>query len=96
MNCSACHVSQRIGGGTDRVTMDRFSYLYHQDYGSPKIGEASVPIDQAVLSDDRRELLLSFLAKEGDIHRIDLAVLRGPGDRDLEGKTLHYQVSQLP
>lgn len=88
--------SQPIGGGTDGVKMDRFSYLYHQDYGSPKVGEASVPIDHTALSDDRRELLLSFRAKEGDIHRVDLAALRGRDNRELEGKTLYYQASRLP
>ncbi|WP_193213810.1 DUF7133 domain-containing protein [Luteolibacter marinus] len=89
-------LSQPVTGGSDAVKVDRFSYHYHQDYGSPKIDEASVAIGTPELAADGRELVIPLQPAKGAIHRVDLGKLRAAGDVALEGKVLYYQASELP
>lgn len=88
--------SQPVVAGAEGVKIDRFSYLYRQEYGSPKIDEAAVEISQPVLSDDGRELTIGLTPTKGAIHRVNLKGLRAADDVALEGQTLYYQASELP
>ncbi len=88
--------SQSVTAGTDDVKINRFNFLYHQEYGSPKVDEAAVPIEKPVVSADGMEIFIELTAKEGAIHQIDLATLRDVEGHELEGKVLYYQASKLP
>jgi hypothetical protein len=88
--------SQPVSAGIDGIAGNRFSYLYRQDYGSPKIDEAVLAFGATRLSDDKRELVLPLEAKEGAIHRIDLAQLRAADGSALEGNVFYYQATKLP
>ena len=85
-----------VAAGAGGVKVDRFSYRYHQEYGSPKIDEATVKTGTPVLGKDGRELTIPLEAERGAIHRVDLGGLRAAGDTGLEGKVLYYQASELP
>jgi hypothetical protein len=87
--------SQPVTDGLEGVKMNRFSYKYQEEYGSPKIEEAEVVLDPPVLSADGREVLLGFDAKQGSIHHLVLSSLKNGGE-SLEGAELYYQASELP
>jgi glucose/arabinose dehydrogenase len=87
--------SQPVTGGLDGVKMDRFSYKYQEEYGSPKIDEEEVAIDKPVLAAGGREVLIGLKAKLGSIHHVDLTSLRN-GGQSLEGAALYYQATELP
>ncbi|WP_035609404.1 hypothetical protein [Haloferula sp. BvORR071] len=90
------HFSQPVSAGADGIAGNRFSYLYRQDYGSPKIDEAALAFGAPQLSEDKREIVLPLEAKQGAIHRIDLAKLRAVDGSALEGSVLYYQATMLP
>lgn len=87
--------SQPVTDGLEGVKMNRFSYKYQEEYGSPKIDEAEVALDKPVLSADGREVVLGFDAKQGSIHHLVLSSLKNGGE-SLEGAELYYQASELP
>jgi len=78
------------------IRLNRFNYLYHEEYGSPKVDEATVEITKREKIGDGREWLLSAVPKLGAIHRFDLGGLKSEGGKTLEGKSLYYQASELP
>lgn len=80
----------------DSIRLDRFSYRYHEDYGSPKIDEATVEITKREMMGDGREWRLTATPKAGAIHRFDLSGLKSTDGKSLEGKSLYYQASELP
>jgi hypothetical protein len=88
--------SQPVGEGADAIQADRYSYLYHEEYGSPKVDQAKLALDKPVLSADGLEMRIGLEAKKGDIHHFDLSSLRSAGGDALEGQALYYQASELP
>lgn len=76
--------------------IDVFGYSYHQDYGSPKTDQASLPVSGFSMGADKRELRLECSARPGLIHRIDLSGLKSEDGAALEGGLLYYQASRLP
>ena len=87
--------SQPVTGGLEGVKMDRFSYMYQEEYGSPKIDEEEVRLDKPVLSADGRELVIGLEARRESIHHLVLSSLKNK-DQSLEGADLYYQVTELP
>ena len=78
------------------IRLNRFSYRYHEEYGSPKTDEAAVEITKREKTGDGREWLLTTTPKLGALHRFDLSGLKSEGGQPLEGKSLYYQASELP
>ena len=62
----------------------------------PKIDEAAVEITKREKVGDGREWLLRADATAGAIHRFDLSGVRSADGKELEGKSLYYQASELP
>lgn len=88
--------SQPVASGQDKLAGNRFDYLYRQDYGSPKIDEATLALGTPLLSEDKRELVVPLAAKQGALHRIDLKSLRTADGTALEGQVFYYQATKLP
>jgi hypothetical protein len=88
--------SQPVGSGLEGIAANRFNYLYREEYGSPKIDEAVVPLDSPVLDETKREVRIGLDAKQGAVHRIDLGTLKSAGGKGLEGKVIYYQATMLP
>ena len=88
--------SQPVTGGLEGIAGNRFSYLYRQDYGSPKIDEAVLALDSPVVAEDKRSMSIGLEAKEGAIHRLDLGALRAADGSALEGQVFYYQATKLP
>jgi hypothetical protein len=78
------------------IRLDRFNYLYHEDYGSPKVDEANVEITNREKIGDGHEWRLTVTPKLGAIHRFDLGGLKSEDGKSLEGKSVYYQASELP
>jgi len=78
------------------IRLDRFNYLYHEDYGSPKVDEANVEITKREKIGDGHEWRLTVTPKLGAIHRFDLGGLKSEDGKSLEGKSVYYQASELP
>lgn len=78
------------------IRLNRFSYRYHEEYGSPKVDEATVEITKREKTGDGRQWLLTTTPKAGAIHRFDLSGLRSVDGKALEGKALYYQANELP
>jgi hypothetical protein len=78
------------------IRLNRFNYRYHEDYGSPKVDEATVEITKREKIGDGREWLLTTTPKTGAIHHFDLSGLRSADGKALEGKSLYYQANELP
>lgn len=89
-------LSQPVAATLPNIAVERYDYLYHQDYGSPQIGKAAVPVENAKVSADGLEITLPMEMKEGFIHQVDLTPLVSKEGSPLEGKLLYYQASKLP
>ncbi len=87
--------SQPVDPSFSAAPVERYTYHYHQPYGSPKIDRAEVS-SEVELADDGRLARISFDAKEGFVHRVDLASARSRSGAELEGKVLYYQATKLP
>lgn len=87
--------SQPLADGP-QVTGSRFSYRYHEDYGSPEIDKATLTIASATVEPDGKQLLIETEAREGAIHRLDLSKLRSRDGRELDTAKLFYQATELP
>jgi hypothetical protein len=88
--------SQAVASGLEGIAANRFNYLYREEYGSPKIDEAVVALDSAVLDQAKREIRIGLDAKQGAVHRIDLGSLRSAAGASLEGQVIYYQATMLP
>lgn len=88
--------SQPLASGLEGITANRFNYLYREEYGSPKIDEATIALDTPVVDEAKREIRLGLDAKQGAIHRIDLSSLKSVSGNSLEGKLIFYQATMLP
>jgi hypothetical protein len=89
-------LSQPTAATLPEIPVNEYDYYYRMDYGSPKIGEAKVPVDHPSVSADGLEIILPMEMKEGFIHRVDLSQLVSKAGSPLEGKLLYYQASKLP
>lgn len=78
------------------IRLSRFSYRYHEDYGSPKTDQAAVEITRREKIGDGREWLLTAEVTAGAIHRLDLGGIRSVEGKELEGKSVYYQASEIP
>lgn len=88
--------SQPLASGQDKIAGNRYDFLYREEYGSPKIDEATLALGAPVLSEDKRELVVPLTAKQGAVHRIDLKSLRSADGTALEGQVFYYQATKLP
>lgn len=88
--------SQPVASGLEGIAANRFNYLYREEYGSPKIDEAVVPLASPVLDDAKREIRIGLDVKQGAVHRIDLGSLKSAAGDSLEGKVFYYQATMLP
>lgn len=75
----------------DGVAVARHTYHYHRTYGSPKVDEAQVPVEEATLEDDGASLLLRLPElRTGYVYTFGLSNLRSRQDRALLGSTVYY------
>ncbi|MCW1885374.1 hypothetical protein OKA04_11595 [Luteolibacter flavescens] len=77
------------------IRINRFSYRYHEEYGSPKVDEAKVEITSREKIGDGSEWRLAVTPRLGALHRLDFSGLRSEDGVHLEGKTAYYQASEL-
>ncbi len=75
--------------------IETFDYHYHRTYGSPKVGQAALPVREWSLSEDGRTLSLAVDPRAGAVHRIDVSSLASAGGLSIEGRVLYYQASRL-
>ena len=77
--------------------MQRYTYKYHADYGSPQVDLAKVPVSEVRLSPDRltAEVVLPEL-KPDYVHEFNLSALAdGAGEQILNPK-IAYTVRRVP
>ncbi len=75
--------------------IETFDYHYHRTYGSPKVGQAALPVKGWSLSEDGKTLSLAVDPRAGAVHRIDLSPLESADGLPIEGRVLYYQASRL-
>ena len=79
------------------LAVERHTYDYHADYGSPKVDKKEMKVKEAELSSDGLTLTLDIGAlEEGYLHRIDMGGLRTTSGEKLLGENAWYQVVKAP
>ena len=78
-------------------TMSSYTYMYHQDYGSPEIDSKELTVTQAIVSADRQSVRLII---EG-LREIYVHELRAAGVMSAEGESLlhddaYYTLNRIP
>lgn len=77
--------------------MSSYTYLYHQDYGSPEIDAIDLDITQAIVSPDRKSVRLIV----SGMREIYVHELRATGVKSADGKSLlhsdaYYTLNRIP
>ncbi|MBK1883118.1 hypothetical protein JIN85_11870 [Luteolibacter pohnpeiensis] len=79
------------------LKMERHTYEYHADYGSPKIDEKTITIDDTELSSDGLTLTLKTgPLKQNYLHQLILGHLHSKDGSNLMGGQIWYQVVKVP
>ncbi len=71
-------------GDVASYTCESYTYLLHEDYGSPEVDRRTVPVTEAVVSEGGRVVHLTLDGlREGYVHELKLAGVRSPDGRSL-------------
>ncbi|MFD2256638.1 family 16 glycoside hydrolase [Luteolibacter algae] len=87
------HFNHPLGEEMPTLAVSRHTYLYHKDYGSPKIDLKDVSIDNVEISGDRRTIRLTLPEIEPrHLYTIELGGAADSKGNPLMGKILRYNV----
>jgi glucose/arabinose dehydrogenase len=79
------------------IKVERHTYKYHANYGSPKVDLKSLAVKKAALSEDGTVLTLELgELKEGYLHHLAMDGLRSRDGKKLLGANAWYQVVKAP
>jgi len=81
----------------DALKISSYTFLYHQDYGSPEIDTKRIDIKQVNVSDDRKSvrLILNGL-RPLHVHELDAEGLRSEDGQPLLHPDAYYTLNQIP
>jgi hypothetical protein len=81
---------------TQPNTCRRYQYKYHVDYGSPEVNAASVPVQSARLSADRRTVSLTMPdLREGFVYELTMEKLTPDPTKTPLNKQVCYMLNKL-
>ena len=83
--------------GAASFTGQSYTYKYHSSYGSPEVNAEALRFPNAMLSVDRRSILLQCENRRvGYVHEFELPGLRGEDAQPLWHRAAYYTLNRLP
>ena len=90
-------VDREIASRPQSYTLETYTHIYQQGYGSPEVDHTQPNVRRAVVSEDGRSVLLSIEGLvQGHVHDFDFGSIESQGGERLVHRKAHYTLNEIP
>lgn len=90
-------VNRSVAAKPDTYSLETFTHIYQQGYGSPEVDQTTPKVTKAVVSRDGLEVRLTVEGLvQGHVHCFDLQPMRGASGEKLLHVNAYYTLNEIP